>query len=140
MGSRGPHVYVHGVDAHGAPSPIAIIPARVAAYLECAAGLDAFRIRNRGADSEVDDVLVALHQVALAWRGAATGTREAAKPELDRALDWVSTTQAANLTGITDRGIRRAIAAGHLKASNVTGRWRITREDLAHYQASRATA
>lgn len=130
--------YIHGVDEQGRPAPVCIVPARVAAYLERWAGLDSFRREHRGQDQEVDQILVALHQVAMSWRGSALGTRDATQPEPAASSQWLTSTQAANIAGVTDRAIRKAIQHGALRASNVDGRWRISREDLAHYRAGRA--
>jgi hypothetical protein len=132
---RQPSVYVHGVDNDGRPTPICIIPGRSAAYLENYAGLDEYRIANRGTDPDVDNVLMALHQVALAWRGAATGTRQAVKPAPDAPL-FMSTTQAAIQTQRGERAIRKACTEGRLKAHQLNGRWQISREDIAHYKAT----
>ncbi|MFF1875708.1 helix-turn-helix domain-containing protein [Kitasatospora herbaricolor] len=52
----------------------------------------------------------------------------------------MSTGQAAQLIQVTDRAIRKAIATGHLQATNADGRWRIHREDLALYREARKAA
>lgn len=117
-----------------------MVPARVAAWLERHAGLDEYRRANRGTDPDVDDVLNALHQVALAWRGSATGTRDAQPPEpAAHSPQWLTSTQAAEILNITDRGVRKAIRTGHLKAENLGGRWRISLEDTHHYKAQQRT-
>jgi excisionase family DNA binding protein len=120
---------VHGQDGHG----IVIVPGRVAAILERFARLDAFRTQVRGRDSELDAVLIDFHAAAVAWRSTEVGTTEAPKPELPRM--WASTSEAATVLRIGDRAIRKAIAEGRLPADSVDGRWRIAREDLAHYRA-----
>lgn len=131
---RQPAAYVHGVGG-----PVVVIPARVCAWLERHAELNEVRIRERGADQEVDAVLVAIRLAALTWRTSATGTAVAAKPEANADLNqWLSTTQAADILYITDRAVRLAIKEGRLKATNVDGRWRITREDIAHFNAAKA--
>ena len=136
---RGPQVYLHGVDSDGRPCASVIVPSRVAAYLERYAGLDAFRREHRGADCDVDDVLIALHQAALSWRGAATGTRQPAQPEPGTGLNYFSTTQAASLLGITVRAVTRAATEGRLGAEKPDGiRWRISREALEHFKAAHA--
>nr|WP_254451152.1 excisionase family DNA-binding protein [Aeromicrobium stalagmiti] len=50
----------------------------------------------------------------------------------------MSTGQVASQLGITDRAVRLAIARSALKATEVGGRYRITREDMEHYRAARA--
>lgn len=121
--------YLHGDGA------VVVVPARVCAYLNSLAGLDEFRRANRGADPEVDAVLVAIRIAEVRWREAATGTREAAKPEpATDSNQWFSTTQAAGLLKVGDRAIRKAISAGHLPAESIAGRWRINRESIEHYR------
>ncbi|MFJ5693316.1 helix-turn-helix domain-containing protein [Arthrobacter sp. NPDC093125] len=128
--------YVHGVNG-----PVVVIPARVCAWLERHAKLNEVRIQERGADPEVDAVLVALRLAALTWRTTATGTPVAAKPEVAPDLNqWLSTGQAADRLGITDRAVRLAIQEQRLHATNVAGRWRITREDLEHFSAAKNAA
>ncbi|MDP9442939.1 MAG: helix-turn-helix domain-containing protein [Actinomycetota bacterium] len=124
--------YVHG---HG---EVVVVPARVAAWLTRYAGLERLRAEVRGADAEVDSVLVALALAAFAWRSSATGSGLASAPEVAAPCAWMSTTQAARLLGITDRGVRLAIAAERLPAQWVDGRWRVAREDVEHYRAARA--
>lgn len=132
--SRPPAAYVHGVDA-----PVVVVPARVCAWLERHARLNEVRVENRGADPEVDAVLVALRLAALTWRTSATGTPVAAKPEPATDLNqWLSTTQAADILYITDRAVRLAISEKRLPATQVNGRWRITREDVQHFAAAKA--
>lgn len=126
--------YVHGTNAE-----VVIVPQRVCAYLAARAGLEDFRLQHRGRDEEVDQVLLAMHVAALAWRGTATGTRKAAAPELDANSGWLTTQQAANHLGITSRGVRKAINNSLLPATrSPEGHWRIRREDLEHYRQRKA--
>ena len=127
-----PERFVHGIDG-----PVVILNARTCAYLNRYAGLDQFRRDHRGADPEVDNILLAIRLVELHWRNSATGTKEAPKPELAPSSKWLSTRQVADRIGITDRGVRTAIANGRLHAESVVGRWRISSESLAHFKANR---
>ncbi|WP_368665896.1 helix-turn-helix domain-containing protein [Cryobacterium sp. Y62] len=68
------------------------------------------------------------------------GTRPAALPDPEPHCEWLTTTQAANRLGMTDRGIRKAIATGRLQAESVDGHWRISREQLQHFRATRPRA
>lgn len=121
--------YLHG-DGH-----VVIVPARVAAWLERRVDLNRVRIDARGLDPEIDAVLGALRISALVWRTSVNGTTPAEPAEPVAASDqWVSTNQAAIHLGITDRAVRKAIAAGALPAENTAGRWRIHRDDIAHYR------
>jgi excisionase family DNA binding protein len=127
---RPPAAYVHGVDG-----PAVVVPARVAAWLERHADLNRIRIEHRGTDAEVDNVLVAMRVVAVKWRLSATGRTA---PEVPEVLEeWVSTTQAAEHLGITGRAVRLAIQEGRLTATQVGGKFRLSSEAIAHFQAAR---
>ncbi|MFE5293003.1 helix-turn-helix domain-containing protein [Isoptericola sp. NPDC056618] len=126
--------YVIGIEG-----PAVVVPARVAAWLDARANLSALRMKSRGADPEVDDVLLGLRVAALAWRTSATGSAVDPEPEVPReSSQWLSTGQAANLLGITDRAVRLAIREGRLVAEQVAGRYRISRANVEHYRAARA--
>lgn len=133
MTHRPPEAYVHGVGA-----PAVIVPGRVAAWLELHAGLQRLRIDVRGTDPEVDAVLAALRLAALTWRSSVGGTDQGNSEEQQAPFPDMSTRAAADRLGMTERGVRQAITRGHLHATQVEGRWRITPENLAHYLAARA--
>ena len=123
----------HYVHAGGG---VVIVPARIAALLNHHV-LDSFRPQVREVDAELDAVLVALAVAGRAWRSSATGTANKPTPELDPSSGWLSTTAAAIQLRMTDRGVRKAIASGYLDAESVAGRWRISREAVAHFRARR---
>lgn len=113
-------------------SPGVDVPARVAAWL-----LRHTNIENAtGRDAEVDAVLDAMKTMAGLWRRSVTGTARAVQPERAAVSEWLTTAQAAALIGFrSDRGIRKAITEGRLDATKVDGRWRISREALAHFRS-----
>ncbi len=49
-----------------------------------------------------------------------------------------NTQQVADRLHLHPRTIRLAIAEKRLRAEQVDGRWRVTREDFEHYRAARA--
>lgn len=120
------------------PDTSVVVPARIAALIYRRTSLGDVRISLRGVDPEVDAVLMALHIAALKWRGSATGSEAAPAPEPAASSDWLTTTEAAGLAGVTDRALRKAIADRRLTSTRIGGRHRITREDLEHYRAARA--
>lgn len=122
----------------GTDGPAVVLNARACAWLERYARLSDLRVRVRGTDPEISRQLEEIRYAAMAWRGSATGTKEAAKPEPATQLEWLSTGQAADLLGIGDRAVRKAIAETRLNATEVAGRYRISREDVEHYRAARA--
>lgn len=121
---------------HGPHADIVIIPARVAAWLDSQAHLSDLRVKVRGNDPEVDNVLAALRLAALSWRTSATGSDPRQEPEVEQP-SVMSTTQVADQLGVTDRTVRLAITEKRLEASQVAGRWQITRESFEHYRAAR---
>jgi hypothetical protein len=130
--------YVHGADG-----PVAIVPARVAAWLDRQVNLTRLRIEHRGFDPEVDSVLVGLRVAAMAWRET-VGTRGTDSPcgaePAAPSLQWMTTTDVAIGVGMTERGVRKAIAAGHLRASRDNRRWMVDLEDFEHFRAARRAA
>ena len=130
--ARDPKAYVHGIDG-----PVAIVPARVAAWLTRQANLDRLRREVRGQDAEVDHVLIALAVAASAWRASAYGTHPRNTPEPAPKSAWLTTTEVADLLDQTDRAIRQACQSGRLPAERVGDRWQISRENFEHYCAAR---
>lgn len=133
---RPPTAYVHGLDGL-----VVVVPARVAAWLDRYAGVAQLRIEHRGADPDVDSVLVALGVAALAWRNrhglpADVGSDPRNGAEVDAASP-LTATQAAGLLGLSARGVRLACEQGRLRAHLDAGLWRIHREDLEHFRAGR---
>ncbi|NRQ51558.1 excisionase family DNA-binding protein [Aeromicrobium stalagmiti] len=118
---------------------ISIVTGRVAAIMHERLDLAELRRAALGSDPELHDQLLSLHEAALEWRASATGSAIAPEPEVPReSKQWMSTGQVASQLGITDRAVRLAIARSALKATEVGGRYRITREDMEHYRAARA--
>jgi excisionase family DNA binding protein len=126
--------YMHG--------EVAIVTGRVAAWLLTYTDLPRLRVAHRGGDPEVDAVLGAITYVGTAWRASADGSNSgsgvAAEAEARSPSEWMSTGQAADALGVTDRAVRMACRDNRLPAEHVDGRWRIAREDLEHYAATRA--
>lgn len=130
--------FVHG-DGH-----VVVLDGRICAELN-KAGLDRLRGQVRGRDAQLYQVLLAIRLVALSGESSSCGTQIAPLPEPEscsqqQLKNTVSTTTAANVLGITDRAIRRAIAEKRLTATQDDGgRYRITHDDLAAFAAQRTT-
>lgn len=135
---REPASFVHGIDG-----PVVVVPARVAAWLERYTDLRSLRTAQRGADPEVDGVLIAMGVAAARWRqqhtGSARGTAVAATAE-PAPSSSLTTTQAGQLLGVGPRAVRKAIAEGRLRAEPHGSAWRIAREEVEHYRAARRAA
>jgi len=124
---------------HGLSEPVVVVPARVAAWLDRAAGLNRLRQQAVG-DPAVGNVLAAMALLSAHWATTAgVGRNPRQIAEARPPLSVMTTTQAANSLGLSDRAIRLAIADGRLIASkNAAGQWRIARTDLEQYRAARA--
>ena len=123
----------------GTDGPAVVLDARTCAWLERYAALTSLRVRVRGTDPAISKQLEEIRAAAMAWRGSATGTTDDTEPEpATESSQWLSTGEAADLAGVTDRAIRKAIAEDRLPATEVGGRYRISREDLEHYRAALA--
>ena len=117
--------------------PAVLISARTAAWLERYGGMTSLRVRVRGIDPAISAELEQLREAAMSWRGSSTGTEEATKQEPATSSKWLSSTQAADLLGVTPRAVVKAIDRGLLLAIRLGNRWRISREDLEHYREAR---
>jgi excisionase family DNA binding protein len=124
----------------GTAGPSVIVPGRLAAMLEARCDLSGLRTRIRGLDPEASAVLESLHVAALMWRTSSTGSSVAPAAEVAASSTWLSTTQAAAVAGVTPRAVRLAAEEGRLEAVQVGKAWRVSREDLAHWQAARQAA
>lgn len=116
------------------------VPGRVAALIYKRTDLAQVRTELRGADPEVDAVLMALHIAALKWRGS-VGVSDSRKPaEVTPQSEWMTAQEVADQLSLTSSRVRQECRSGRLKAEN-HGRphgWRISREDFEHYRAARA--
>ncbi|OZE81929.1 hypothetical protein CH304_12825 [Rhodococcus sp. 15-649-1-2] len=100
----------------------AVIPPRIARWLEHHAGITADRrIRLRDNDPDAYIAFAALHLSALC---SESGTKDAApQPHQTGLVHWVSTRQAAEQLKVTDRCVRKWCTTGRLHARHIGGRW-----------------
>ena len=127
--------YVHGLDG-----PTVVVPAWFARWLELHTDLDGQRVNRRGMDPAVDEVLVALHFVAMhaaSTHTSAPGSTPPPAPEAPQDLP-LTVSELAERVGITGRAIRQAITAGRLPAHRSGHRWFIDRADAETYRRTRA--
>ncbi|MFI8593871.1 helix-turn-helix domain-containing protein [Microbacterium sp. NPDC078428] len=118
------------------PAHSVLVPGRVCAFLVRHVNLARLHDHYGPTDAQAAAVLRSIRSAALDYaNGSCSGTIPAAEPEPGPA--WYSTGQAAERLAMTDRGVRKAILAGHLPAENVNGRWRITADDLDTYRRAR---
>jgi excisionase family DNA binding protein len=135
---RPPAAYLHGLDGS------VRVPGRIAAWLVRRAGLSDLRLSMRGVDPELDAVMEAIVMTAAAWRlqrGATSdlGSEQGKHPDVSSG-STLTTTEAADLLGVSSRAIRLAIADSRLDARASGGVWLIDREDLERFRAARAIA
>lgn len=107
----------------------AIVSPRVARWLEKQAGMTADRrILLRGSDPDAYVVLAALHLAALrsdSGTDSVAGQRKTEQSEV-----WISTSEAAETLGVTDRCIRNWCRSGRLTARRVGKTWLINDHTL----------
>lgn len=108
-----------------------LVPPRIAAFLEHRAGLTGERrILLRDTDPAAYEVLAALHLAALAHRSG-DGTKDAEpQPNQPHWTQWLTTSQAAQQVGVTDRCIRKWIRHNKLPATRHGDRWLINPHHL----------
>lgn len=118
---------------------VVIVPGDVAYRLLVKAGLDTYRRGHRGEHWRTDQVLIELSTVAHRWRDLADQGQSRA-PNADTMpplQERLTTKQVADLTGVSSRTVRRAIAAGHLPAQRLGRLYVIDRRDVGHYHTTR---
>jgi excisionase family DNA binding protein len=118
---------------------VTVVPADVAVILLVKAGLDGYRRAHRGENPRVDRVLIELTEAAIRWRElSARGQNRAPNADIVPSLqERLTTKQVADLTGVSSRTVRRAIAAGHLPAQRLGRLYVIDRRDVGHYHTTR---
>lgn len=125
----------------GRDGPAVVLDARACAWLERNANLPALRVKVRGVNPYLADLLAEIAEVADEWRGSVggsvVGTVVAPQPEPATPLQWLGTRDAAVLLKVSTRAVVKAIAREHLPANRVGRVWQINREDLEHYRATR---
>lgn len=124
------------IGQHLTPEGAVSVPPRIAAWLVAKAGVTGDkRILLRGTDPEAYEVLAALHIAALHHRSV-VGTESGIDKRNSRDLaTWLTTGDAAHQLRVTDRAIRKWIAAKRLPATKVGGRWLLNCNDIRIAQA-----
>lgn len=113
----------------------AVLSGRAARRIYYWAHLDQFAEKVRGRDPELDQALETLRVAGERWARSESGTPTPSPAE--PRPEWVTTREAAEMLGMTDRGVRKAIADDRLPADCSGGPWLIHREHLAHFAATR---
>jgi hypothetical protein len=114
-----------------------MVPGNIAAWIDRAARLENLARSVHGNHKELDAVLEALLFAAREWRRSEVGTEPTPPREPAALLPWLTSTEAAIQLGMTKRGVIKALAGGRLDGQLTDGRWRVSREGLAHFRASR---
>lgn len=130
------------IERHVLPDGSVLVPHRAARWLERKAGVtQERRLMLRETDPELYAVLGALHLSAVSggevhFARSVNGTN-VVEPQLmtQESDSWLTTSQAAEIAGCTDRAIRKWIAAKRLPARRHGGRWLIDRKHVKIAQA-----
>jgi excisionase family DNA binding protein len=109
-----------------------VVPPRVAAWLDAKTGLTSDRrMLLRITDAAAYEVLAALRLSALAHDDSENGTAIVGpQPNQPQSEMWLTTAQAAQRAGVTDRCVRKWIAQHRLPATRHGGRWLINSAQL----------
>lgn len=119
---------------------ITIVPGDVATILLTRGGLGEYRKSHRGEHPRVDRVLIELTEAAIRWRELTdNGQNRAPTTDTGPLSKHMTTKQVADLTGVSDRTIRRAITDGRLPAQRVGRTYLISRHDVGRYRTTRTT-
>jgi excisionase family DNA binding protein len=119
---------------------VVCVPADVAVILLVKAGLDGYRRAHRGENPRVDRVLIELTEAAIRWRELTDhGQNRAPNTDAGPLSAHMTTKQVADLTGVSDRTIRRAITEGDLAAERIGNAYLISRDDVDQYRATHGT-
>ncbi len=117
---------------------ITVVPADVARVLLARTGLREYRLRHRGENPRVDQVLIALTEAAIRWRELSDrGQNRAPTADIVPSFGRMTTRMAADRLGLSARTVRRAISAGHLPAERIGNAYLIARDDVGQYRATR---
>ncbi len=123
------------------PGAVVVVPASVAAWLIVQTDMPARRVEHRGTDAQVDAVLGALTVAGLGWRTSTSATASvcgsalAAEAEGVAQSEYMNTSRAATILGITTRGVRLACDQGRIPATRVDGRWQLDPDGVAAYRS-----
>jgi excisionase family DNA binding protein len=112
------------------------VPAHVIRVLLRDARLGEYRVRRRGADPDVDAVLIAMRLVDLA-----TTPGQPVAPTVDTSAPSerrLSPRQAADRLGVSPRSIRRWITRGDLPANRDRAGYVLNPDDVDAYAARRS--
>jgi hypothetical protein len=141
-GEPAPDLRPAGAYLHS--GPCVVVPPAVAAWLLSATNLATLRVASRGEDPQRDAVLIALTHCANLWRTSTTsaatsagGSAPVVEAEVAPPLEPMTTSRAADVLGITDRGVRLACNQGRIPATRVDGRWQLHPAGVAAYRRTR---
>lgn len=128
----------------GDEGPAVVLSAETAYWLERICKVSSLRQRLRdGSHQRVSVELLELRRVAMSFdptRLPATAEVGSGSAEVAAGLEsreWLSVGEAADLLGIGERAVRLACSQDRLDAEQVGGRWRITRQALEDFKATR---
>lgn len=112
--------------------PALVVPARLAARLAGAFGVERFRVEVRGRDDELDALLWAWREMvrreqqrALAAidPGSECGTENVERSELGASSSMMTSRDVARLADCSTRAVTKAALAGRLEGEQLGARW-----------------
>ena len=120
------------ISRHVTATGAVIVPPRIAHWMEAKAKITAdWRNSLYDTDREAYDILLALHMAAMRHISGIGSKPVAGHGGREQSDVWLSTKQAGDVMGVTDRCVRQRINAGRLPATLFGSRWLINRNDIA---------
>ena len=113
-----------------------VLDGRNCAVLWQAADLNALRIRARGQDDDLYQMLVKIYETALEYRDSVSGKGQQRAAESEGDWLWWSTAELAARAGCTPRTIRNHIRSGYIQATLRGREWIIRVEEGQKYLQS----
>lgn len=119
------------------------VPAWVAALLEQRLPFADLRVKVRGKNVELDDVLMALHVAAVSHVDSvradlASGPGSGVPPTPEAGACLMSAAQVAEVVGVDGRTVRLAATAGRLRGvKDADGRWRFEQDEVVAWATAR---
>lgn len=114
-----------------APDCSLLVPPQYAHLLEKRAGItDEQRRRYMTSDPTGYRFLVALHLSAESWRSRRGTERVVSQSDIPFLDEWLTSTQAAELLGVTRRCITKRCASGRLKARRLGRSWMVHHSEI----------
>lgn len=126
-----PAHYLHGDGS------VVVVPARAAAWMLRRTDLRQRRTAHRGADPEIDAVLMAVMIAGQKWAADVKGSDPRKPTEIVSPSEWMDPEEVATVLQVSSSRVRQELRSGYLVGEKRGRFWRVHRTELAHYTSAR---